>query len=323
MTMRFPRLFRIGTVAAVAVAANAVAAGAVAFRTLPPPALASGDSGIPFTGARFARSPEWDVHNVFSDGLGVCWRVGYADENGGYAALYDYDAFGNEIASSGPLAAFFRHRFSTKLLDPDTGLYYYGYRWYSPELGRWISRDPIEEEGGVNLYGFCRNGTYFGIDPIGMKRYITQFDILGITGTRSNPIRTHLHVGVAVDLWEKRKDNPRSRCWHWKRTGILTFDFRPDIHSVLGLPAFLATIGKGSIKVSEGMTLVDPIRYMSTPEEDKIMLSVISAQIARPPPYNFFVMNCAHWAFRAIKYGLGTPNDPGPYDYPRIRSKID
>ena len=75
MTMRFPRLFRIGTVAAVAVAANAVAAGAVAFRTLPPPALASGDSGIPFTGARFARSPEWDVHNVFSDGLGVCWRV--------------------------------------------------------------------------------------------------------------------------------------------------------------------------------------------------------------------------------------------------------
>ena len=125
MTMRFPRLFRIGTVAAVAVAANAVAAGAVAFRTLPPPALASGDSGIPFTGARFARSPEWDVHNVFSDGLGVCWRVGYADENGGYAALYDYDAFGNEIASSGPLASFFRHRFSTKLLDPDTGLYYY------------------------------------------------------------------------------------------------------------------------------------------------------------------------------------------------------
>jgi len=29
-----------------------------------------------------------------------------------------------------------------------------GYRFYNPELGRWINRDPIEEEGGLNLYGF-------------------------------------------------------------------------------------------------------------------------------------------------------------------------
>ena len=62
--------------------------------------------------------------------------LGYADETGAVAAAYDYDAFGNILSSSGPLAAFFRHRFSTKLFDPDTGLYYYGYRWYSPAIGR-------------------------------------------------------------------------------------------------------------------------------------------------------------------------------------------
>jgi len=34
---------------------------------------------------------------------------------------------------------------------------YYGYRYYDPKTGRWPSRDPIEEEGGVNLYAFVRN----------------------------------------------------------------------------------------------------------------------------------------------------------------------
>ncbi len=48
----------------------------------------------------------------------------------------------------------FPHRFSTKWQDDYTGLYDYGYRWYWPEIGRWMNRDPIGEEGGENLYGF-------------------------------------------------------------------------------------------------------------------------------------------------------------------------
>ncbi len=58
--------------------------------------------------------------------------LGYVDETGAVAAAYDYDAYGNLLDSTGPLAAFFRHRFSTKLFDPDIGFCYYGYRWYSP-----------------------------------------------------------------------------------------------------------------------------------------------------------------------------------------------
>jgi RHS repeat-associated protein len=56
-------------------------------------------------------------------------------------------------------AELFRHRFSTKYFDAETGLYYYGYRFYHPVLMRWLNRDPIEEEGGLNLYGFCGNNT--------------------------------------------------------------------------------------------------------------------------------------------------------------------
>ena len=99
--------------------------------------------------------------NDFCDQIGNA--LGYADENGAVAASYEYDAFGNILDSSGPLAAFFRHRFYTKLFDPDTGLCYYGHRWYSPLFGRCLSRDPIEEDGGEPLYphrncwrGLCR-----------------------------------------------------------------------------------------------------------------------------------------------------------------------
>jgi len=67
------------------------------------------------------------------------------------------------------MADVFPHRFSTKYYDAETDLYYYGYRYYSPSLGRWISRDPIEEEGGLLLYGFCLNSQIYAIDSLGQK----------------------------------------------------------------------------------------------------------------------------------------------------------
>ena len=47
------------------------------------------------------------------------------------------------------------------------GVSYYGYRYYNSETGRWLSRDPIEEEGGINLYGFVYNDPLDWIDSLG------------------------------------------------------------------------------------------------------------------------------------------------------------
>jgi RHS repeat-associated protein len=47
-------------------------------------------------------------------------------------------------------------------------IHYYGYRWYDPVTGRWPSRDPIEEDGGINLYMFVGNNTITFIDKIGL-----------------------------------------------------------------------------------------------------------------------------------------------------------
>ncbi|MGI5870397.1 MAG: RHS repeat-associated core domain-containing protein, partial [Kiritimatiellia bacterium] len=83
--------------------------------------------------------------------------IAYIDEAGTPVARYAYDPFGNTIEQTGALADTFALRFSTKHFDAETGLYYYGRRFYKPGLGRWLNRDPIEEDGGANLYAFCGN----------------------------------------------------------------------------------------------------------------------------------------------------------------------
>jgi RHS repeat-associated protein len=93
----------------------------------------------------------------------------YLDTTGNWVAHFEYDPFGRAIVASGDHAGDFSYRFSTKPVDPATGLCYYGYRWYDPETGRWQSRDPIEEEGGVNLYGFVLNTGVNFIDHLGLE----------------------------------------------------------------------------------------------------------------------------------------------------------
>jgi len=48
-----------------------------------------------------------------------------------------------------------------------TSLYYYGYRFYDPVTGRWPSRDPIEENGGLNPYEMLGNDPVCRIDVLG------------------------------------------------------------------------------------------------------------------------------------------------------------
>ena len=92
----------------------------------------------------------------------------YADETGAIVAEYTYDAFGRTISTTGLLADTFRHRFSTKYYDTETDFYYYSYRFYAPELMRWLNRDPIEEQGGKNVYCFVGNRALVNSDKLGL-----------------------------------------------------------------------------------------------------------------------------------------------------------
>jgi len=91
----------------------------------------------------------------------------YIDSGRNIVAHYEYSPFGKLTATDGSMAAEFNHRFSTKILDTESGTYYYGFRYYSPELGRWLSRDPMGESGGINLYLMVRNSITNTYDVLG------------------------------------------------------------------------------------------------------------------------------------------------------------
>ena len=94
--------------------------------------------------------------------------VWYVSEFGAVAAEYVYDPYGNVVETTGALAEQFSFGFSTKPLDHETGLVAYQRRFLRPAIGRWLNRDPIEEEGGENLYAFCINAPTILFDVEGM-----------------------------------------------------------------------------------------------------------------------------------------------------------
>ena len=90
--------------------------------------------------------------------------------------------------TGGTFATTITFRFSAKYTDAETGLVMYPYRPYLPPLGRWLSRDPIEEEGGYNLYGFVGNDSIDQTDSLGLQIFpppaapTPAFDITAIPG---------------------------------------------------------------------------------------------------------------------------------------------
>ena len=87
------------------------------------------------------------------------------------AAEYRYSPFGEVLAAMGPAADACPFRFSTKYWDAETGLYYYGYRYYCPRTAKWLNRDPLGEAGGLNLTAFCRNDPVNAVDPLGLAEW--------------------------------------------------------------------------------------------------------------------------------------------------------
>ncbi|MBR6734105.1 MAG: RHS repeat-associated core domain-containing protein [Kiritimatiellae bacterium] len=106
----------------------------------------------------------------------------------------------------------FSFGFSTKYHDREVGLIAYQLRSYSPRLGRWLNRDPIEEKGGVNLYGFVDNMPSGLFDLSGMHSFkfvdlgwsyanILSGNIVDMLGT---PITDHIGVTPYFLIAESR-----------------------------------------------------------------------------------------------------------------------
>ena len=83
-------------------------------------------------------------------------------------ALYDYASFGTPLTIQGDMAEANKIRFSSEYMDEESGLIYYNYRHLNPWDGRWINRDPGEENNGIHLYRFVDNATPVRFDYLGL-----------------------------------------------------------------------------------------------------------------------------------------------------------
>jgi RHS repeat-associated protein len=118
----------------------------------------------------------------------------YLTTTGAIAAHFEYDPFGNAVINTDTTNQF-TYKFSTKPQDVETGLYYYGYRYYDVVTGRWLGRDPSQEEGGSNLYRIVENNPLARSDYLGLF-----FEWLPILGTIEAAIRTGLSAYPGMDI---------------------------------------------------------------------------------------------------------------------------
>ena len=179
----------------------------------------------------------------------------YRAADGSLAASYVYDAFGRTVSQDGPLADSFRFRYSTKSFERETGLYYYGKRFYSPELRRWLNRDPIQESGGVNLYALCKNAPIFVCDKDGCAyvayRRLDSF-VFKLTSVvwspeleRKNRVWAHEHIFFEdgksprdVGYFDSgvHSDTMSGATWYIARSGLKDACLRKAVSMVKPLP---------------------------------------------------------------------------------------
>ncbi|MEZ5278823.1 MAG: RHS repeat-associated core domain-containing protein [Opitutaceae bacterium] len=94
-------------------------------------------------------------------------------------------------------------RFASKYYDSETGLYQHNHRFYSPKLGRFITRDPVGEYGGLNLYAYCANR------PVDRWDHLGQFVDGGATLYLANALFSMFENIVLGKIFGGRPDRPK------------------------------------------------------------------------------------------------------------------
>lgn len=134
-----------------------------------------------------------------SDHLGSIREV--VNSSGVVESRYDYDPFGRQTLITG-----------TAMGDLGfTGMYYHAisslsltfYRAYSADLGRWLSRDPSAEEGGLNLYGYVANNPINAFDILGL----CSQSIWHLFGNGLNNTVSAIGQSMGLGLYDLATDN--------------------------------------------------------------------------------------------------------------------
>lgn len=141
----------------------------------------------------FRRTDTSGARSFLTDGLGSVMTL--ADDAGVARTQYRYEPYGATVASGDTSSNRFQY---TGRENDGTGLYYYRARYYSPNLSRFISEDPIGLEGGINSYAYVDGNPLMLVDPLGLAGCFVDFPDYPITvpGTSWKTTMTPGHAGV-------------------------------------------------------------------------------------------------------------------------------
>jgi RHS repeat-associated protein len=162
-------------------------------------------------------------------------------------------------------------RFSTKYHDEETDLLYYGYRYYDPNAGRWLNRDPVWELGGLNLYGYVRNNPIKGSDRLGLAGGAE-----GAPGCEADPREGFIEQEI-TQPWSS------STMWrNGKPVGTVTMPGGPPI-----------VVAQNNLGVQALMLLTEWNQQMQEFEEDheRFLAMLRSTPVASVGPFGSYQVN--------------------------------
>ncbi len=150
-------------------------------------------------------------------------------------SAHQYSAYGEESPALHPNP----WRYASKRTD-ETGLVYYGNRYYSPQLGRWLSSDPAGYTDSVNLYAFVRNNPFNLTDQFGLVAVKPEEDLIE-KDTPSQPSENLPHEHSQEGLTDSKKDK------------LLSFDFDTPAFLETARDAFYSPHTQGAIQAIGGL----------------------------------------------------------------------
>ncbi len=160
----------------------------------------------------------------------------WINEQGEISVSFDYTPYGEVISETGDVSLNVIG-YSSEVMDRELGLVYYNYRHLNPLDGRWISRDPIAEQGGLNLFTFVSNSIGIIIDflgeaqinlptpdePIFIHPYVDPDTHLPLVGYVTQE-EVNRFYKAAIELSLKRKNNKRCYQVYIHAKGLATID---------------------------------------------------------------------------------------------------
>lgn len=174
------------------------------------------------------------TYQIVSDAIGAIRKV--TDASGAVVATYDYDAWGNLLAStSDPLNFPYRWvgAFGVRW-DAATGLYYMRQRWYDPQIGRFISRDRGQ---GYNRYNYVNNAPTVAIDPAGKYLKVVKNALTQLLLTQYSTL-TGLSLSIGADNIVSVNDYKAGPVLSSSARNLLLQVIADKIYSVLVVPNY-------------------------------------------------------------------------------------